>query len=130
MNSYVDKCTELINKMSEILDLDINYVTKEDMVQLRRCSAKLSILCMQVQLDMEKWRQDWNLEYWDTFDTLADKMNKSVTFSDKAAKYQADKRYWEFRTLDGVLSSVDRILRQVWDFAVQVNVLWKNEFIS
>lgn len=79
-------------------------------------------------MDMAKQKLDYNLEQWETIDTLASKMHKSVSFAKEAGKHQADKLHGEYMILEQLLRGIDRVLNQLEWFSVQWNVMVREQW--
>ena len=126
--SNVESCLSLCSKISEICWQPLESITAHDMSVARRLWLELSVLALRVQMDMAKQKLDYNLEQWETIDTLATKMKKSVSFAKEAGKYQADKLYGEYTILEQLLRWVDRVLNQLEWFSVQWNVMVREQW--
>lgn len=127
MSSYSEDCIRMCEEISGICSQPLESITAYDMSIARRKWLELSVLALRVQMDMAKQKLDYNLEQWETIDTLATKMKKSVSFSREAWKYQADKLYWEYTILEQLLRGVDRVLNQLEWFSVQWNVMVREQ---
>lgn len=123
IDSYIEQCLSLSAEISDMASQPIASISAYDMSIMRKKGLDLSVLAMRVQMDMASMRYDYDLEQWDVFDTLANKMKKPVTMAREAGKIQADKKFWRYRVLDDLLKWVDRVLKQVEGFAVQWNVM-------
>ena len=128
MSSYIDESLSLCDKISELCSQPLESLTARDMSVARRLWLDLSVLALRVQMDMAKQKLDYNLEQWETVDTLANKMKKSVSFAKEAGKYQADKLYGEYVILEQLLRGVDRVLNQLEWFSVQWNVMVREQW--
>lgn len=128
MSNYVDECLSMCEKISDLCSQPLESITAYDMSIARRRWLELSVLALRVQMDMAKQKLDYNLEQWETIDTLASKMKKSVSFAREAGKYQADKLHGEYTILEQLLRGVDRVLNQLEWFSVQWNVMVREQW--